>query len=58
MNINDYILKEIKALSPNDTVKKAKQFCENYSISHFPIVEDAKLLGCLADDDIRTIEND
>ena len=58
MNINDYILKEIKALSPNDTVKKAKQFCENYPISHFPIVDNNKLVGCFAESDIRTIEDE
>jgi len=56
MNINDYILKEIKALSPNDSVKKAKQLCENYPISHFPMVENHKLIGCFAEDDIRTLE--
>ena len=58
MNINDYILKEIKALSPNNTVKQAKQLCENYPISHFPVVENNKLIGCFAESDIRTIEND
>lgn len=58
MNINDYILKEIRALSPNDTVKKAKGFCESYSISHFPVVDENKLLGCFSDEDIRTLEND
>jgi len=58
MNINDYILKKIKALSPNDTIGKAKEYCENYAISHFPVVENNKLLGCFGDEDIRTIEND
>ena len=57
MNINDYILKEIKALSLNDTVKKAQELCENYPISHFPIIENNKLIGCFSESDIRTIEN-
>ncbi|TYQ00284.1 CBS domain protein [Tenacibaculum adriaticum] len=57
MNINDYILKEIKALSLHSTVKKAQQMCKNYPISHFPIIEKNKLLGCVAESDIRTIEN-
>ena len=57
MNINDYILKEIKALSLNDTVKKAQELCANYPISHFPVVENNKLIGCFAEGDIRTIEN-
>lgn len=57
MNINDYILKEIKALSLNCTVEMAQQRCANYPISHFPILEDNKLIGCFADSDIRTIED-
>jgi len=57
MNINDYILKEINALSLNNTVAEAQQRCESYPISHFPIVENNKLIGCFAESDIRTIEN-
>lgn len=57
MNINDYILKEVKALSLSDTVSKAQQRCESYPISHFPVVEDNKLVGCFAESDIRTIED-
>ena len=57
MNINDYILKEIKVLSVNDTVKKAQKRCEDYSISHILIVDNNKLIGCFSESDIRTIEN-
>lgn len=57
MNINDYILKEIKALSLSSTVKKAQEYCENYPISHITVVENGKLIGCFAESDIRTIEN-
>lgn len=57
MNINDYILKEIKSLSLESTVKKAQKVCENFPISHIPVVENDKLIGCFAESDIRTIEN-
>ncbi|CAL2084945.1 CBS domain-containing protein [Tenacibaculum sp. 190524A05c] len=57
MNINDYILKEIKALSPENTVSDALNLCEHLPITHIPVVKDNKLVGCFAEDDIQTIEN-
>ncbi|KOY51959.1 CBS domain-containing protein [Polaribacter dokdonensis] len=57
MNINDYILKEIKAFHLKDSVKKAQKLFKNYPITHFPVVENEKLLGSFAEDDIQTLEN-
>jgi predicted transcriptional regulator len=57
MNINDYILKEIKAFHLKDSVKKAQKLFKNYPITHFPVVENDKLLGSFAEDDIQTLEN-
>ena len=57
MNINDYILKEIKAFQLKDPVKKIQSVFENYPITHFPVVENGKLLGSFSEDDIQTIEN-
>lgn len=57
MNINDYILKEIKALSLSCSVKKVQQNCKNYPLSHFPVVHNNKLVGCVAESDMRTIED-
>lgn len=57
MNINDYILKEIKALHLKDSVKSAQNLFKNYPITHFPIVENNQLLGSFAEADIQTIEN-
>ncbi|WP_334056672.1 CBS domain-containing protein [Polaribacter sp. P097] len=57
MNINDYILKEIKAFHLKDTVKKAQRLFKNYPITHFPVIENNKLLGSFAEDDIQTLEN-
>ncbi|MCG8882537.1 CBS domain-containing protein [Tenacibaculum finnmarkense] len=57
MNINDFILDEIKALSLKSTVKGAQKVCGNLPITHIPIVENRKLIGCLPESDIQTIEN-
>lgn len=57
MNINDYILKEINALHLKDSVKKAQTVFKNFPITHFPVVENDKLLGSFAEDDIQTLEN-
>lgn len=57
MNINDYILKEIKAFHLKDSVKKAQKLFKSYPITHFPVVENDKLLGSFAEDDIQTLEN-
>ncbi len=57
MKINDFILKEIKALTLNSSVKSAQQLCKDLPITHIPVVEKGKLIGCLPESDIQTIEN-
>ncbi|MEE9406673.1 MAG: CBS domain-containing protein [Polaribacter sp.] len=57
MNITDYILKEIKALRLKDSVKSAQKIFKNYPITHFPVIENDKLLGSFAESDVQTIEN-
>ena len=57
MNITDYILNEIKPLSLKSSIKSAKKLFDNFPITHFAVVENNKILGCFAQDDIQTIEN-
>lgn len=57
MNINDFILKEIKELTLQSTVKSAQKVCKNLPITHIPVVENGKLIGCLPESDIQTIED-
>jgi len=57
MNITDYILEEIQPLQIENSVKKAQKVFKNYPITHFPVVENNKLLGNFAEEDIYTIEN-
>ncbi len=55
--MNDYILEEIKPLRLNDAVINAQKVFNNYPITHFPVIENNKLLGSFAEEDIQTIEN-
>ncbi|MCL7764275.1 CBS domain-containing protein [Polaribacter sp. Z014] len=55
--MNDYILEEIKPLRLKDAVKSAQKVFKNYPITHFPVIENNKLLGSFAEDDLQTIEN-
>ncbi|WP_235869083.1 CBS domain-containing protein [Polaribacter aquimarinus] len=55
--MNEYILEEIKPLRLKDSVKNAQEIFNNYPITHFPVIENNKLLGSFAEDDIQTIEN-
>ena len=55
--MNDYILEEITPLRLKDAVKKAQKVFENYPITHFPVIENNKLLGSFAEEDLQTIDN-
>lgn len=57
MKINDYILKEVKALTLKKPVKSAKKLFKNFPFTHFPVIENNKLLGSFAEEDIQTIDN-
>ncbi len=57
MNITDYILKDFKPLTLKCKIGKAQKLCENLPITHIPVVENGKLLGCFSQSDIRTIED-
>mgnify|MGYP000205937087 CR=1 FL=1 len=56
MNITDYILNEMKPLSLESSVEMAIELFNNYPITHFPVIENNKLLGSFAEQDIRTID--
>ena len=57
MNITDYILNEIKPLSLKSSVTTAQKLFDNFPITHFAVIENNKILGCFAQDDIQTLEN-
>lgn len=55
--MTDYILNEIKPLSLQSTVKVAKDLFDHFPITHFPVIEDNKLLGSFAEEDIHANES-
>ena len=55
--MNEYILEEIKPLRLKDSIKSAQNVFENHPITHFPVIENNKLLGSFSEDDIQTLEN-
>ena len=56
MQTTDYISKDVKALSPNDTIEKAQKLFEHLTFTHLPVVEEKIYLGSLAEADIQIIE--
>jgi predicted transcriptional regulator len=57
MNITDYILKEIKSLTPESTLEKAQKLFNDYPITHLNVLENGVLLGSFSESDIHTIED-
>lgn len=55
--MNEYIVKEITALSLESTIKDAEKICNEIPITHIPVVENNTLIGCFLESDIRTIEH-
>ena len=57
MNLQEYILNEIREISLNTSVKSAKKVFESFPITHIPVVENGHLLGCISESDVQTIED-
>ena len=58
MNVKEYILNDITALTLESSVKNAIDICKRLSITHVPIVENRKLIGCLSETDFQIIEDE
>ncbi|MFY0603000.1 MAG: CBS domain-containing protein [Flavobacteriaceae bacterium] len=56
MNMNEYILKELKEFTLDSTIKSAEDICNEIPITHIPIIENNLLIGCFSESDVRTIE--
>ena len=57
MNLQEYILNEIHELSLSSSLKTAQELFHAFPITHIPIVENGEFLGCLAESDAQTIED-
>jgi CBS domain-containing protein len=58
MNINNYILTEINPLRLKSTIQSAKKLFKNFPLTHFPVIDENKLVGSFAEDDIQIIEHE
>tara|TARA_R110002073_G_scaffold40547_5_gene115288 strand:+ start:447589 stop:448248 length:660 start_codon:yes stop_codon:yes gene_type:complete len=56
MQTSNYISKDVKALSPSDTIEKAQKLFEHLTFTHLPIVENDIYLGSISESDIQTLE--
>lgn len=57
MKISEYISKDVKALTLDNTIGEAKKLFNDLTFSHVPIVKKQDLLGSLLESDVRTIDN-
>ncbi len=57
MKLVDYISNDYKALNIKASIASVKSFFKELPFSHFPIVENGKLLGMLAQSDIANFNN-
>ena len=58
MNLQEYILREIKELSLSSSVKSVQKVFEAFPITHIPIVDNGYLVGCISESDAQTIEDE
>ena len=58
MNMKEYILNQIEVLTLNCSIKKAQKICKRFSVTHVPIVDNGKFIGCISESDSLTIEDD
>lgn len=57
MNLQEYILTEIREFSLEDSVKRAQKLFKGLPLTHIPVVKDQQLLGCISENDLHTIED-
>lgn len=56
--ITDYINNDYKAIDSNETVETVRDFFEDVTFSHFPVVEESIYIGCISGDDVETFDMD
>ena len=58
MNINDYIRNDFEALTLTNSVKDALELFKTYAVTHIPIIESDRFIGCVSQSDMITIDNE
>lgn len=57
MNITEYISISLSPLQPKESIENAKKLFKNNGFTHFPVVENNKLMGSVFKEDLEIIEN-
>lgn len=55
--MTDYILKDFSPLTLQSTVHQAQSLCIEHAVSHVPVIEGTKLIGCFSQNDIQSLED-
>lgn len=58
MEITNYISTDFKAIDCRDTIATVKDFLEDLTFLHFPVVEEGEYIGSISCEDIETFDND
>lgn len=58
MHLHNYISNDSETILPSDLIGIAKNKTKNQRVSHFPIVKNGKLQGCISESDLDTFEED
>ena len=58
MEITNYITTDFKAIDSQDTIATVKDFFDDLTFSHFPVVEEGIYIGSISSEDIETFDND
>ncbi|MFI0489930.1 CBS domain-containing protein [Flavobacterium sp.] len=56
--ITNYITNDFKAIDSQQSVATVKNFFDEITFSHFPVVEEGIYIGSITADDIETFDND
>ena len=57
MNINDYIRNDFNALTLENSIKDALELFKTYPVTHIPIIEKDRYIGCISQSDIIAIDH-
>ncbi|PKH66385.1 acetoin utilization protein acuB [Flavobacterium sp. ALD4] len=58
MEITNYITTDFKAIDSQETIATVKDFFDDLTFSHFPVVEEGIYIGSISSEDIENFDND
>ena len=53
MRISDWMKGSVRVVGPRDSVRRARSLLEQYRINQLPVVDDGRLVGIVAERDLR-----